>query len=259
MLWAFELQVCSSGTDLQPRQATAHTGSLSGAHRCAPLARLQHWCFLKPARDQNRGCSTSDPQMFIFIWFRLFYTQWTNDSTLSTSLDRMVSFHLRGRRRRAVKNRQLPAFLPLNQEPSIYCSQRTSSRSPGKQQHRKTTFFFFWIHFSTNHFCLQLPTRSPFVVLGCFLSSFYLEDSLLCFCSGTRNKRCLSVPLSAGRGWIEQSGQLYPEEGCCRSYVRWNNCTVQIIYWIEIITHGCYGEVDFSFRATRTHRRNRIN
>lgn len=87
------------------------------------------------------------------------------------------------------------------------------------QQYRKTTFFFLscpGYTFFTNHFCLQLTIKFTFVVVGSsffLFFLFFLEDILLRFYTGTRNKCCLSVPLSAGRGCIEQSGQLYPEEG----------------------------------------------
>lgn len=87
------------------------------------------------------------------------------------------------------------------------------------QQYRKRTFFFFFLldtHFSPTSSVFSYPSGSLFlgsVLVFSFFSFFFLEDVLLRFCTGTRNKCCLSVPLSAGRGCTEEDGQPYPEEG----------------------------------------------
>lgn len=176
--------------------------------------------------------------------------------------DRMVSINLCGRRRRSVMNRRSLTSLPLNQEPSlIYCSQRSLLVHSRKiTQEKNIHFVFSGYSFFTE--CFYSFNYASALLLFRFVLGFFFFLNLWrisCFISVQEQRRentcCLSESVLCS-SFIEPrmqqglTGMLYFEKGSpvLHFNARWNNCTVQIIYWIEIIiiTNGYYGEVDFS-------------
>lgn len=90
----------------------------------------------KDQKDDNLIETKGDTQ--ILMLYLLFHVS-----------DRMVSLHLCGRGRRAVRNGRSQTLLPLNQEPSsFYCTQRkllTLSLTRKKKRKKKVLVIFFWI------------------------------------------------------------------------------------------------------------------
>lgn len=127
--------------------------------------------------------------------------------------DRMVSLHLCGRGRRAVRNGRSQTLLPLNQEPSsFYCTQRkllTLSLTRKKKRKKKVLVIFFWIPIFQRVFlpCFCIFNyASASLMFGFVLFNFLYRDN-----AKKKKKKKLGL-LSVGicvlcRGFIGQRTQ----------------------------------------------------